>query len=66
MSSSAAVFDKHAELLKMVNQCTHYKCTSLLEPRQKKKKFFLLTFFCLSSSSHSGALVLHALLHGFD
>jgi tetratricopeptide (TPR) repeat protein len=46
MSSSSsvaapAVVDKHAELLKMVNKCTHYKCTSRrkgTKPRQKKKK----------------------------
>jgi hypothetical protein len=48
MSSSSsvaapAVVDKHAELLKMVNKCNHYKCTSRrkgTKPRQEKKKDF--------------------------
>jgi tetratricopeptide (TPR) repeat protein len=58
MSSNAsvaapAVVDKHAELLKMVNKCTHYKCTlaQSTQARQQKKKIFLT--FCLSSSSHT-------------
>jgi hypothetical protein len=51
MSSSSvaapAVVDKHAELLKMVNKCTHYKCT-LAQSTQihvKRRKRFFLTFF---------------------
>jgi hypothetical protein len=49
MSSSSssvaapAVVDKHAELLKMVNKCTHYKCT--LCDKREKKSFFSLIFF---------------------
>jgi hypothetical protein len=49
MSSSApAGVDKHAELLKMVNKCTHYKCTSRrkgTKPRQKKKKDYFFSHF---------------------
>jgi tetratricopeptide (TPR) repeat protein len=57
-SSSAAVVDKHAELLKMVNQCTHYKCMLVQSTQshvdQKKKIFSSL---CLSSSSSHNTVV---------
>ena len=60
MSSSSsvaapAVVDKHAELLKMVNKCTHYKCPwphthkEKDLTKQKKKNDFFLTF----CSSHN-------------
>jgi tetratricopeptide (TPR) repeat protein len=42
--AAPAVVDKHAELLKMVAQCTHYKCTLAhkkgTKPHQQKKKDF--------------------------
>jgi tetratricopeptide (TPR) repeat protein len=51
-SSSAAapaVVDKHAELLKMVLKCTHYKCTFAQRHNQRQKKrkerFFSLFAF---------------------
>jgi tetratricopeptide (TPR) repeat protein len=52
VAAPAAVADKHAELLKMVNKCTHYKCTSRRKAQSTstKQKVFFLTF-CLSSSS---------------
>jgi tetratricopeptide (TPR) repeat protein len=62
MSSSSsvaapAVVDKHAELLKMVNKCTHYKCTSRRKARHVNERksffFFFFSLFCLSSSSHN-------------
>jgi tetratricopeptide (TPR) repeat protein len=62
MSSSSsvaapAVVDKHAELLKMVNKCTHYKCTlaQSTQSHVKRRKRFFLTFlvFLSSSSSHN-------------
>jgi tetratricopeptide (TPR) repeat protein len=56
MSSSSsvaapAVVDKHAELLKMVNKCTHYKCTlpqsTQATSKEKKEKDFSHFFaFC--------------------
>jgi hypothetical protein len=52
MSSSSvaapAVDDKHAELLKMVNKCNHYKCTLAHNKAQshvkRRKKNIFLTF----------------------
>jgi hypothetical protein len=54
MSSSSssvaapAVVDKHADLLKMVAQCNHYKCTSRRKAHKatskEEKDFFFLTF----------------------
>ncbi len=64
-SAAPAVVDKHAALLKMVNKCTHYKCT-LCDKEHKRKKIFLIFFFFLVVTQHSGAHVLHALLHGSD
>jgi tetratricopeptide (TPR) repeat protein len=61
MSSSSssvaapAVVD-NAELLKMVNQCTHYKCTSRRKAHShtsKKKRFFLTFLVFLSSRRHT-------------
>jgi hypothetical protein len=61
MSSSSsvaapAVVDKHAELLKMVNKCTHYKCTveaQSTKPRRPEKDVFFSHF----SSSSLNAVV---------
>ena len=70
--AAPAVVDKHAELLKMVNKCTHYKCTSRrkgTKPRHEKKKRRFFSLFLpsvLVVTQHSGAHVLHEVLHGFD
>jgi hypothetical protein len=46
MSSAApAVVDKHAELLKMVAQCTHYKCTSRRQAHNEENKRFFSLFW---------------------
>jgi hypothetical protein len=75
MSSSSsvaapAVVDKHAELLKMVAQCNHYKCTLAHSHHAEEEKesffFFSLLPFVLVVTQHSGAHVLHELLYGFD
>jgi hypothetical protein len=43
--AAPAVVDKHAQMLKMVNKCTHYKCMAQTNAKQKKKRvFFFLTF----------------------
>jgi tetratricopeptide (TPR) repeat protein len=49
MSSSSvaapAVVDKHAELLKMVNKCNHYKCTSRRKAKHSHvKKIKMISF----------------------
>jgi tetratricopeptide (TPR) repeat protein len=54
VAAPAAVVDKHAELLKMVAQCNHYKCTSRRKAQSHVRgteKIFLT--FCLLSSSHN-------------
>jgi hypothetical protein len=75
MSSSSsvaapAVVDKHAELLKMVGKCTHYKCTSRRKAqatsKEEKKDSSHFLPFVLVVTRHSGAYVLFALLHGSD
>jgi tetratricopeptide (TPR) repeat protein len=68
MSSSSvaapAVVDKHAELLKMVNKCNHYKCTSRRKATSKEeKRSFFLTFFCLASSSSHNTVVRTFCMH---
>jgi tetratricopeptide (TPR) repeat protein len=49
--AAPAVVDKHVDLLKMVAQCNHYKCSSRRKPHKATSTFFSL--FCLSSSSHN-------------
>jgi tetratricopeptide (TPR) repeat protein len=50
-SAAPAVVDKHAELLKMVAQCNHYKCTLLAQAQSHVNEES--AHFCLSSSSHN-------------
>jgi tetratricopeptide (TPR) repeat protein len=61
MSSSSvaapAVVDKHAELLKMVAQCNHYKCTLPQRHTKSKEEKDFSHFFCLSSSSSLNTVV---------
>jgi hypothetical protein len=67
-SAAPAVVDKHAELLKMVAQCNHYKCTLLAQAQShvKRRKRFFSLFLPFVVTQLSGAHVLYALLHGFD
>jgi hypothetical protein len=67
MSSVAApaVIDKHAEMLKMVNKCNQYKCTSVRKAQSHvKEKIEFSHFFVLVT--RSGAHVLHALQNDSD